>query len=117
MTKLAPGARLDALTGLGNGYDTAKSGAAPLLIGGGVGIPPLYGLCKQLLREGKRPTVILGFNAKEEMFLETEFAALGVPVRVTTADGSYGIRGFVTDARPCLLLLLHLRPHAHVPGS
>ena len=98
MTKLAPGARLDALTGLGNGYDTAKSGAAPLLIGGGVGIPPLYGLCKQLLREGKRPTVILGFNAKEEMFLEAEFAALGVPVRVTTADGSYGIRGFVTDA-------------------
>ena len=98
MTKLAPGARLDALTGLGNGYDTAKSGAAPLLIGGGVGIPPLYGLCKQLLREGKRPAVILGFNTKEEIFLEAEFAALGVPVRVTTADGSYGIRGFVTDA-------------------
>lgn len=103
MARLSPGAKLDLLTGLGNGYDTSRAGECPLLIGGGVGVPPLYGLCQTLLREGKRPHVILGFNTKDEIFYEREFRALGVPVAVATADGSYGIKGFVTDAMdgPC----------------
>ena len=98
MSTLLPGTELDVLVGLGNGYDTAKSGEAPLLIGGGVGVPPMYGLCKKLVAEGKHPTVILGFNTVSEIFYAQEFAALGVKVLVATADGSYGIKGFVTDA-------------------
>ena len=97
MTRIRPGHRLDTLVGLGNGYDLTKSGDAPLLIGGGVGVPPLYGLCKALLRQGKHPTVILGFNTKDEIFYEAEFRALGVPVHITTVDGSCGTKGFVTD--------------------
>ena len=97
MTRIKPPHRLDLLVGLGNGYDTTKSGQKPLLLGGGVGVPPLYGLCKALLGEGKDVTVILGFNAREELFYEEEFKALGVKVFVTTVDGSYGERGFVTD--------------------
>ena len=97
MTRIKPPHRLDLLVGLGNGYDTTKSGQKPLLLGGGVGVPPLYGLCKSLLGEGKDVTVILGFNAKEELFYEEEFKALGTKVFVTTVDGSYGEKGFVTD--------------------
>lgn len=93
--------KLDLLSGLGNGYDTSLSGDAPLLIGGGVGVPPLYMLAKKLLAEGKKVSVILGFNTKDEVFYEDEFKALGTDVRVTTADGSYGIKGFVTDALDC----------------
>ena len=95
---------LDILTGLGNGYDLSKSGDAPVLVGGGVGVPPLYLLCRRLLAEGKHPTVILGFNTKAEIFYEEEFRALGVAVSVATVDGSYGTRGFVTD---CLSLPEH----------
>ena len=90
--------KLDILTGLGNGYDISKSGDAPLLIGGGAGVPPMYMLAKELIAEGKKPTVILGFNKKSEVFYEEEFSALGIKTIVTTADGSYGVRGFVTDA-------------------
>ena len=97
MTRIRPGHHLDTLVGLGNGYDLTKSGDAPLLIGGGVGVPPLYGLCKALLRQGKHPTVILGFNTKDEIFYEDAFRALGVPVHITTVDGSCGTKGFVTD--------------------
>ena len=97
MTKLQPGAVIDVLTNLGNGYDTSKSGDAPMLIGGGVGVPPMYGLAKRLAAEGKDVTVILGFNTKAEIFYEEEFKALGVNVHVATADGSYGTKGFVTD--------------------
>ncbi len=89
---------LDILTGLGNGYDLTPSGDRPLLLGGGVGVPPLYLLAKQLLAKGKKASVILGFNRREEIFYEKEFAALGAQVTVCTADGSYGTRGFVTDA-------------------
>ena len=89
---------LDILTGLGNGYDMTVSGDRPVLLGGGVGVPPMYLLCKQLVAEGKKPTVILGFNKQEEVFYEAEFKALGCDVLVTTVDGSYGIKGFVTDA-------------------
>ena len=92
------GTELDILTGLGNGYDTSLSGEKPLLLGGGVGVPPLYNLCKKLVAEGKKPTVILGFNGADDVFYENEFKALGADVYVTTADGSYGIKGFVTDA-------------------
>jgi dihydroorotate dehydrogenase electron transfer subunit len=98
MSEYKEGKVLNILTGLGNGYDTEKSGEKPLLLGGGVGVPPLYALCKKLVREGKKPTVILGFNGREDVFFEEEFKALGACVKVTTADGSYGINGFVTDA-------------------
>lgn len=98
MASLKPGMKLDLLTGLGNGYDLSLSGDAPLLLGGGVGVPPMYALCKALLAQGKKPSVILGFNTRDEIFYEDAFRALGVPVTVTTVDGSYGTRGFVTDA-------------------
>ena len=88
---------LDILSSLGNGYDTSISGEKPLLIGGGVGVPPLYMLAKELRKEGKEVSVILGFNTKSEVFYENEFRALGADVSVTTVDGSYGTRGFVTD--------------------
>ena len=100
MRRMASGETLDLLTGLGNGYDTSLSGAAPLLLGGGVGVPPLYLLAKELIREGKAVSVILGFNTGEEDFYEKEFRALGASVTVTTVDGTCGVRGFVTDALP-----------------
>ena len=90
--------RLDILTGLGNGYDLSVSGENPVLIGGGVGVPPMYNLAKKLLEQGRKVTVILGFNTKNEIFYEEEFKKLGCTVMVTTVDGSYGIKGFVTDA-------------------
>ena len=86
------------LTGLGNGYDPEKSGDRPLLIGGGAGVPPMYLLARELVKEGKRPTVILGFGKADEVFFKEEFEALGLRVIVTTVDGSYGVKGFVTDA-------------------
>lgn len=98
LSKMTVGEKLDLLTGLGNGFNSEKSGEKPLLIGGGVGIPPLYHLCKVLIAMGKKPTVILGFNKKEEIFYGDMFAKLGADTVVTTADGSYGIKGFVTDA-------------------
>lgn len=97
MTRHVPGDILDVLSGLGNGYNTAKSGDKPLLIGGGVGVPPLYGLCKALVAEGKQPTVIMGFNTADEAFYVEEFRALSAKVLVATADGSMGTKGFVTD--------------------
>ena len=97
MAALPAGTRLDVLTGLGNGYNTALSGENPVLVGGGVGVPPLYALCKKLIAEGKKPRVILGFNTESEIFLEKEFDALGVPTYIATADGSCGTKGFVTD--------------------
>jgi len=98
MSQMLPGEKLDLLTGLGNGYDTSLTGDRPLLLGGGVGVPPLYMLAKQLRAEGKSVSVVLGFNTKDEIFYENEFKALGCDVTVTTADGSYGVRGFVTNA-------------------
>ena len=100
MCQMAAGEKLDILTGLGNGYDLSPAGPAPLLLGGGVGVPPLYRLAKDLIAQGKSVTVILGFNTKNEIFYEEEFQALGCAVTVTTADGSYGVKGFVTDALP-----------------
>ncbi len=98
MAHMAAGQQLDLLTGLGNGYDLSRSGDRPLLLGGGVGVPPLYMLAKELIAQGKQVSVILGFNKKDEVFYEEEFRALGADVRVATADGSYGTKGFVTDA-------------------
>ena len=89
---------LDVLTGLGNGYDLAVSGDKPVLLGGGVGVPPMYMLAKELIAQGKQVQVILGFNTGSEVFCEEAFKALGAEVVVTTVDGSYGVKGFVTDA-------------------
>ena len=100
MSTMAPGESLDILTGLGNGYDLSITGEHPVLLGGGVGVPPMYNLAKKLLEQGKQVSVILGFNTKSEIFYEEEFKALGCDVTVTTVDGSYGKKGFVTDALP-----------------
>lgn len=88
---------LDILVGLGNGFNTSESGENPVLIGGGVGVPPMYRLAKDLIAEGKSVSVILGFNKAEEIFYEEEFKKLGAQVYVTTVDGSVGTKGFVTD--------------------
>jgi dihydroorotate dehydrogenase electron transfer subunit len=100
MSEMSEGESLQILTGLGNGYDLTKSGGAPLLIGGGVGVPPMYLLAKKLISKGCKVNVILGFNTQDEVFYENEFKALGCDVTVTTVDGSFGVKGFVTDALP-----------------
>jgi len=99
LSNMKAGDLIDCLTGLGNGYDISKS-ENPLVIGGGVGVPPMYNLTKCLIKNGQKPIVILGFNTKSEIFYEDEFKALGAKVIVATADGSYGVKGFVTDALP-----------------
>ena len=98
MSSMAPGKKLDILTGLGNGYDLTLAGEKPVLLGGGVGVPPMYNLAKKLKAEGKEVKVILGFNTASEIFYEEEFKALDCDVTVTTVDGSYGVKGFVTTA-------------------
>ena len=98
MSHLPVGTQLDVLTVLGNGYDLTKAGDAPLLVGGGVGVPPMYMLARQLREMGKTVRVILGFNTKDEVFYEEEFRALDCDVTVTTVDGSHGVKGFVTNA-------------------
>ena len=100
LSHMEAGQTLDVLTGLGNGYDLAKAGARPLLLGGGVGIPPLYLLARRLTERGKAVTAVLGFNTRAEVFGEEAFRALGCRVTVTTVDGSCGTKGFVTDALP-----------------
>ena len=100
MSAMEKGTKLDILTGLGNGYDLTLSGEKPVLLGGGVGVPPMYNLARKLRAEGKEVAVILGFNTASEIFYEEEFKALGCSVTVTTVDGSYGTKGFVTDALP-----------------
>ena len=100
MAGMKSGEKLDILTGLGNGYDLTLSGSNPVLLGGGVGVPPMYNLAKKLVAEGKKVSVILGFNTISEIFYENEFKVLGCDVTVTTVDGSYGVKGFVTDALP-----------------
>lgn len=97
MSKLTTGVVLDILTGLGNGFDLGCNGDRPLVIGGGVGTPPMYRLCKELIKNGKKPIVILGFASKDDVFFEEEFKALGIEVHITTNDGSVGTKGFVTD--------------------
>ena len=96
MSAMTAGKKLDILTGLGNGYDLSMSGDRPVLLGGGVGVPPMYNLAKKLLAQSKEVTVILGFNTKSEIFYEEEFKNLGCNVIVATADGSYGVKGFAT---------------------
>ena len=98
MAQYESGKRIDVLTGLGNGYDLDKSGDRPLLIGGGAGVPPMYLLTRRLLAQGKQPAVILGFNKAEEIFYADRFRALGIETIIATADGSVGVKGFVTDA-------------------
>ena len=100
MSRLSPGTALDVLTGLGNGYDTGLSGEKPLLLGGGVGVPPLYALAKKLREEGKQVRAVLGFRTAADAFGMTEFEALGCETAVATEDGSLGRKGFVTDALP-----------------
>ena len=98
MAKMHSREKLDVLTGLGNGYDLSLAGDHPVLLGGGVGVPPMYLLAKRLIAAGKHVSVILGFNTQKEIFFEEEFKKIGAEVTVATADGSYGVKGFVTDA-------------------
>ena len=98
MAQYESGKRIDVLTGLGNGYNLDNSGDRPLLIGGGAGVPPMYLLVRRLLAQGKQPAVILGFNKAEEIFYADRFRALGIETIIATADGSVGVKGFVTDA-------------------
>ncbi|MBR3867733.1 MAG: dihydroorotate dehydrogenase electron transfer subunit [Clostridia bacterium] len=98
MSKMPVGTKLDVLVGLGNGFDTTVSGENPVVIGGGVGVPPMYYLAKKLLTEGKKVTAILGFNKADEVFGKEDFEAIGCKTIVTTVDGSMGVKGFVTDA-------------------
>lgn len=98
LASLPAGTELDVLTGLGNGFDINVPSEKPVLIGGGVGTPPMYKLCKELIKAGKKPSVVLGFNRAEDAFYKEEFEALGVGVTIATVDGSLGIKGFVTDA-------------------
>lgn len=98
MSKMQAGATLNVLIGLGNGYDLSLSGDAPVLVGGGVGVPPLYKLCKMLKEQGKKVTVILGFNTASEIFCKEDFEQIADKVIITTVDGSYGVKGFVTNA-------------------
>ena len=100
LSRCTPGQTLDALSGLGNGFDVAACGETTLLSGGGIGAAPLFGLSKRLLAAGKTPVAVLGFNTAEDVFYENEFKALGIDVFVATVDGSYGVKGFVTDAFP-----------------
>ena len=100
LSEMKAGETLDVLTGLGNGYDLTRAGDRPLLLGGGAGVPPLYWLARMLREQGKRVTAVLGFNSAEDVFAEEDFRKLGCETTVTTADGSHGIRGFVTDAMP-----------------
>ncbi len=100
LAKMQLGQKLDILTGLGNGYDLSCAGDRPVLLGGGVGVPPMYNLAKKLIAQGKNVSVVLGFNTKNEVFYEKDFQDLGCAVTVTTVDGSYGTKGFVTDALP-----------------
>ena len=97
MAEMTAGKKLDILTGLGNGFTAQEGSTKPLVIGGGVGTPPMYGVAKHLIEKGAKPTVILGFTSKDDVFYEEEFKALGCDVYVTTNDGSYGTKGFVTD--------------------
>lgn len=98
MSRMQPGVELDVLTGLGNGFNPDVENAKPLLVGGGVGVPPLYHLAKVLIADGRKVSVVLGFNTASEVFYAEEFRALGADVYVSTADGSMGVKGFVTDA-------------------
>ncbi|MBR6426305.1 MAG: dihydroorotate dehydrogenase electron transfer subunit [Clostridia bacterium] len=100
LSRMTVGQTVDVLSGLGNGYDLSVSGIWPLLIGGGAGVPPLFWLAKKLVEDGNTVTAVLGFNSAADVFYEEEFGNLGVETRITTVDGSYGIKGFVTDALP-----------------
>ena len=100
LSRCAAGDVLSALSGLGNGFDPVACKDVTLVIGGGIGVPPMYGLAKRLLAAGKTPVAILGFNTASERFYDDAFRALGVQTIVATADGSFGVRGFVTDALP-----------------
>lgn len=98
MSKMSAGTQLDCLVGLGNGFDISVAGENPVVIGGGVGVPPMYYLAKKLIADGKNVTAILGFNKADEVFGKEDFEAIGCKTIVTTVDGSMGIKGFVTDA-------------------
>ena len=98
MSRMCKGEKLDVLTGLGNGFDTSMSGENPVVIGGGVGVPPMFNLARKLISEGKTVTAVLGFNKEEEIFYKDEFEKLGAKVLISTVDGSVGVKGFVTDA-------------------
>ncbi|WP_096190683.1 dihydroorotate dehydrogenase electron transfer subunit [Evansella halocellulosilytica] len=93
------GSKVNVLGPLGHGFPTEQiqQGDNCLLVGGGVGIPPLYYLAKKLVEKGAKVMTILGFRKEKDIFLESEFEKLG-DLYITTEDGSKGIKGFVTHA-------------------
>ena len=97
LVRCVPGAELDVLSGLGNGFDMSLAGEHPVLAGGGIGIAPLYGLAQRMLERGQNPTIALGFRTGKDAFYVEEFAALGCRLLIATEDGSLGVKGFVTD--------------------
>lgn len=97
LSRTQSGTVINTLSGLGNGFDVTRAGERPLLVGGGVGVPPMYLLCRRLIENGAKPVVVLGFNTADDVFYRAEFEALGAEVHIATADGSVGTRGFVTD--------------------
>ena len=119
MSRMQAGKTVDMLVGLGNGYNLDKSGSRPLLVGGGVGVPPLYKLCKELIKRGVSPVVVLGFNSCGDVFYKEKFEALGAETYLATADGSLGEKGFVTDVIDTagLHVFLRLRSDAHVQSA
>ena len=98
LSAMVPGETLEVLTGLGKGFDPQACRKEALLVGGGLGVPPLLLLAKRLKAQGKKVTAVLGFNRAEERILVPEFEAACDAVAVSTVDGSVGVKGFVTDA-------------------
>lgn len=98
LSNMVPGQELSVLAPLGKGFDTAMCQEHALLIGGGLGAAPLYKLAKALLADGKTVSAILGFNTAADIVLTDEYRALGIEPQVVTLDGSFGIKGVVTDA-------------------
>ena len=99
MASLKEGDPVDLLVPLGNGFDTAKSGKTPYLFGGGVGVAPMVRLAKDLIGQGKKTTVVLGFNSSSDVILYDDYCRIvgKENVFVTTVDGSFGQKGFVTE--------------------
>ncbi|MED3573478.1 dihydroorotate dehydrogenase electron transfer subunit [Cytobacillus praedii] len=98
LSERKPGDFVDVLGPLGNGFpiEAASTGETALLVGGGIGVPPLYELSKRLVKRGVKVIHVLGFQSENFVFYDEDFTKLG-ETYVATVDGSYGTKGFVTN--------------------